>query len=465
MKGSKKPNIVMIMLDTFRADYLSDYGGEGRLKTMEGMARSGVVYKNAYSPGTYTVPSHAALFLNKRVVDIPSVLRGHKVKLSVESKGLPQYIRKREPTLARKLSDLGYETALFSSNPFIAERTGFGEGFHVARDTESEKAAEEGGGGPGIADKVLNSDAFMKSVQLASHVIRGDVLDRLFIDFAKRMERRLARDSGYADLDMGAELLSKMVKRHLDRASIERPKFVFINYMEAHEPYPLVKADVIQGRWLYMGGLVDIGGLKDIKEACGKRLVYLDAQIGKLIDMLRGQGLLDDAFVILMSDHGQAFMEHGQLYHDLLPYNEMVRIPLVISRFVKGMQVSSRKVVEDPVGLTLMHDFALDVARGKPGKAPPHNAVFADHIGTARWWGSDIVKRLHDRSRGFARINEMMELFDTKATAVYYKRYKLIHYYGERRDELYDLDNDPAEVDNIINGEKEMHAKMRKMVK
>ncbi|MDE1768342.1 MAG: sulfatase-like hydrolase/transferase [Candidatus Micrarchaeota archaeon] len=465
MERRKKPNIIMIMLDTFRADYLSDYGGEKRLQFIESIASKSTVYKNSYAPGTYTVPSHAALFLNKRVVDIRSVLEGHRLKLSVESTGLPQYIKKGDKTLASKLLKLGYETALFSSNPFIAERTGFGEGFAVAKDTEGEKAARESGKGPGMADRMLNSEAFMRSVQFASHVIRGKMLDKLFVDFTRRMERQLASDSGYAGLDMGAAMLEEMVASHLKNSSASRPKFMFLNYMEAHEPYPISKDDIIQGRWLYMGGLLALDGVKDIKEACFRRLVYLDDKIKKLFTILEDRGFLDNAVVIITSDHGQAFMEHGQMYHDLLPYEEMVRIPIIVGRFSGGRQIGSRTVTENPTSLLEMHRYILDLANGGVVKTSAKNVAFSDHIGTARWWGSDIVKKLRDKSSGFARINSIMELSDTKATAVYYKHYKLIHYYGKRHDELFDLLKDRAEVDNIIDKGKRVYAHMLKLLK
>ena len=66
----KRPNIIFIVLDTLRADMLSAYGGRVRLSNIDRWAREGVFYEHAIAPGTYTVPTHVSLFLNKRVREI-----------------------------------------------------------------------------------------------------------------------------------------------------------------------------------------------------------------------------------------------------------------------------------------------------------------------------------------------------------------------------------------------------------
>src|SRR5271157_5226502 len=119
------------MLDTVRADYLKMYGGKLNLSTLEGFARNGVIYDKVIAPGTYTVPSHASLFLGKRVRQIKAVCRNplKNYNSSIDPfVNRCKYIGDNEATLAAKMEALGYESSLFSNNPFISKTTGMANG-------------------------------------------------------------------------------------------------------------------------------------------------------------------------------------------------------------------------------------------------------------------------------------------------------------------------------------------------
>ncbi|VVB77522.1 Sulfatase [uncultured archaeon] len=135
MKGSR-PDVIFVMLDTVRADFLSAYGGDMRLSTLDAIARKGVLYERAISPGTYTVPSHVSLFLGKRVKSIRAVT---KDRLKEYDKNIDPFLRKavyigrKDVTLARHMGYLGYKTALFSNNPYVSAPTGLASGFeHIS---------------------------------------------------------------------------------------------------------------------------------------------------------------------------------------------------------------------------------------------------------------------------------------------------------------------------------------------
>ena len=127
-----RPDIILVMLDSLRSDCMSAYGGALRLRTVDGICSRGVVYKKAISPGTYTVPSLASLFLGRRVKDIKTLKSDHLRNYNTNTDPLQkkiEYIGQNESTLANQMEYLGYDTAAFSNNPFISRATGLANGF------------------------------------------------------------------------------------------------------------------------------------------------------------------------------------------------------------------------------------------------------------------------------------------------------------------------------------------------
>src|SRR5271155_4988533 len=123
----EQPNIIFLMLDTVRSDVLSIYGGKLKLKTLDSLAKKSIVYNNAISPGTYTLPSHLAIFLGRRPKAIKEL---NKDNIKNYNESTDPYLRKSkylgedQITLAEHLSYLGYDTSLFSNNPFLSPSAG-----------------------------------------------------------------------------------------------------------------------------------------------------------------------------------------------------------------------------------------------------------------------------------------------------------------------------------------------------
>jgi arylsulfatase A-like enzyme len=161
---------------------------------------------------------------------------------------------------------------------------------------------------------------------------------------------------------------------------------------------------------------------------------------------------------VIGSDHGQGFMEHKQMYHNMFPYNELVHVPLITARYVDGKQVREGERVHNNVSTTRLYDSMLDIAYGKSdvinGSMRRDDYVFADHTGISEVWDTYLLHLFSKRSQ-FARSIYGAKLhYNTFSTAVYRGRYKLISYAGNRiAPELYDMAEDPMETENIL-GEK-----------
>ncbi len=476
--GNGRPNIVFIMLDTARADYFRAYGGRLVLPNIDRLCSRASVYENAISPGTYTAPSHVSLFTGRRVSGIRS--------LNIDRMRNPdrntdpfldkeRLIKRGEMTLARKLSYLGYDTAIFSNNPLVTEYTGITEGFSYLSYSDNVF----------VGHGKVNSKASIKAVMslIANDTVRNRLIDlscavgraiprgrfdKVYFGLRQKLNRIYFEEANAQDLDQGASLTNKLVGKYLKR-STGGNRFMFINYMEAHEGYPtdLVSREYVeQDKWLYLGGILDPEGpVEAMKRACDRRLQHLDRQIGGLIDRLRESGVLDNAVLVFSGDHGQGFMEHGQMFHSMFPYREISNVPLIAARFVNGKQVNTRERMREPVSLTALHDCLTDIAYNRmdmvDGSLRRDEYVFSDHTGITEVWDEYLLRKVRSRSRCADAIYRAKVHHNAFATAIHNGDYKLVHYRNNRmRDELYNTREDPGESENLIKGERAMAREM-----
>lgn len=476
MRGSARargrPNVIFLMLDTLSADHLRLYGGDVGMRNLERIARKGVIYKNAIAPGTYTLTSHASIFTGKRVRKIRSLVKNPVRNHNESTDPLflkNRYIKDNEPTLAAQMSCLGYRTSLFSNNPFITNSTGLSTGFSFVRNIFLENKLRY----HKTTLRIIGNDFLRENLtKLAYHissVIPEKRLDRLYMELRNRLNSKVCRETGAYLLDQGADLTNNIVRDYLSETG-GRGHFMFINYMEAHEGYPtnmITEEKVSQDRWMYVSGMIDGSGVEVLKKAYAKRLEYLDRKMGRLMEILRRKGVLDNAVVVIASDHGQAFMEHGQLYHTLFPYNEISHVPLITARYIGGKQVREGRTVAENVSLRSLYDSILEIGYGRSdtinGSMLKEKHVFSDHTGMLDVWDIPLLKMFRNRSKNAERLYRTKLKYNAFATAIYSGNYKLIHYYGRSgRSELYDLSKDPKETENIIAGNGEVAQMMLK---
>ena len=446
-----------MMLDTVRADMLRPYGGDVHVENIEAMSRRGTRYDMAIAPGTYTLPSHLSLFVGKRPRSIPW-LRNMGMKYS--DMMTDPYLKKsrfasNDLTIARVMEYFGYRSALFSNNPFVSEATGLASGFSFVSNIFIDEKLKSNKLHVNAILHLIQNDLSRKGlIKLAyaiSSVIPDTKLDNMYLGMRKRLNRHFSREYGYYDLDKGASKSNNMLEEYLKRNRDNR-NFIFMNYMEGHEGYPtnLVTRDYVeQDKWLHMIGEASKEDLNATKEAYKKRIEYLDGKVGQAMKIMKRNGILDDATVIISSDHGQAFMEHGHMFHNVYPYNEVARVPLVIADFKSGKQVRVREVVDEPFSL-------IDLNRMIAGKNMDvkRQAVINDHIGITEVWDAYLLKLFRKRSENADKVYRKKVEQDRQVTAIFYKNYKLMHHYGSRKDELYDLSNDMEEKNNIIDSKR-----------
>ncbi len=454
-------NIIFFLLDTVRADDLY-YGNVSPNLTK--LANDGNSYTNAISPGTWTAPAHASIFTGKRVTEIKNVSKNFfdsKNKMDpwfVKIKFLPDNAQ----TLAAKLSLRGYKSVLFSNNPFLTSYTNLALGFDRVYDLWMDSNIK-------YNKKLVKHVSFIikngESARNAMYSITGmfskfipkNTFDKMYLNLRLKLDQKVADTDGTYKLDRGSSDTRKALSKYLDYNYDYKKQFMFINCIEAHENYPVDKSkNIVQDKWLYMSGINELNrdNIGAFRSGYRKRIGYLDKEIGKMIDILKSKGLLNDATLIFASDHGQLFGEHNMLYHSVFPYEGVAKVPLFAVNFENGKPVKTKKAHEENINTMEIHDAILGLADSKidipNGNMKRPKYVFSEHVGISETWDEPLLRKLMGRSRSARRIYEAKKYFNMPSTAVYYKNYKLIHFNGGRMDELYDIAKDKNEEENLL---------------
>jgi arylsulfatase A-like enzyme len=333
------PNVLLIVMDTVRADHLSLYGyGRTTTPRLQQLATQGILFQNVRATAPWTLPSHASLFTGR-----------WPHELGVE---WLTPLRGTSPTLAEYLGSHGYATAGFAANTlFCSYDTGLDRGFAHYEDYELGPIAA-------VRTALVVDLAFKAAGKLAldldPHFNAGPF--RSLTDVLRGWV--LARDRISAQA-INLNFADWLTRRREPR----RPFFAFLNYYDAHAPYipptiarhqfglpprTLDEAKVLE-RWIDLNKLELPRHFQTLaRDAYDNCLAYLDEQLGVLFDELQRRGELDRTWVIVTSDHGEGLGEHDLFDHGESLYRTEINVPLMI---VPPAPVRTRRVVKELVSL------------------------------------------------------------------------------------------------------------------
>lgn len=310
--NGSRPNVVLITLDTVRADHLSVYGYErDTTPNLARLAKSSVVFESAYSASDLTLPSHASLFSGLSP-------RSHGAHADAEGRPWGHGLPDRVDTLAEQFSAQGYATYAVAANAAVINpRTGLAQGF---RHFDARLGPAPGGGA--------------RSWLPRYHV--GKFLESL------GLHREPYRDAG---------AIRHSAERVLDAAGQAQPFFLFLNWMDAHFPYspPEPDASLFPGRdpaatlhdnkadYLALRDEI-LSGRGELAPDARAHLVsqydggihYVDRELAAVLDNMESAGILRDTLVFITADHGEAFGEHGSMSHGVSVYDEQTRVPAIL---------------------------------------------------------------------------------------------------------------------------------------
>jgi arylsulfatase A-like enzyme len=378
-KHGRKPNVILISIDTLRADHLGCYGYERPTSpNLDQFASKGILFEDVTAPSPWTLPSHGSLLTGF----YPS-----RLGLNTEDSMLPSNME----TLATLFSKHGFSTAAVVNSFYISHEYGFDRGF----------------------------DKFWFVSE--SHQRRG-----------------------------AAPVIINLTKGWLDKYHNE-PFFLFLHFYDVHSDYrslPLYEREFVGSYKGVIDGSTDQlvafrNGKLSLNNTDIKHLIDLyDAEIRQLDDQLlvlfglfQQKGVLDETVIIITSDHGEEFLEHGGVLHGRTMYQELIHVPLVI----RGPGLPQAKRIREMVSL-------VDVMPTLLGLVGIPNPPGLEGYDLCSLWRTPS-SRLPDRLI-FAEADHKNKENDIKR-AVRGPRYKLHYDRLTKESHIYDLLNDPQERNNI----------------
>lgn len=394
VKTAVKPNVIFILVDTLRADFVGAYGAKHPTPVFDMLAKKGVTFNKAIAPSSWTVPSIASIFTGM-YPQKHGLTDGVAIHVQVfKQQGMPDEYE----TLAESFKKAGYTTFCATANSHLASKYGYDAGF----------------------------DHF-KMFKFQT----GDAIEQTVKEWKPLLENA-SKETGYF-------LFLHWVDPH--------------HPYEPQEPYlsninPNYLKDA--GKVLSDTGppvLYEQGYFKEYPKALGvmkdiynSEVLWTDASVGRVLADLPGVG---DSMVVLTSDHGEAFAEHASMLHGYDLFQETVHVPLVI---IWPDKKGAGTKVDTPVSLVDLPPTLLRFVNVKPpdeyegidltplveGKQPPPRLIWShlDKNGDYRWY----------------TVFEDNLKFKLNIPITKTKKQKKA---GKPRRYLFDLANDPYERKNL----------------
>jgi arylsulfatase A-like enzyme/Tfp pilus assembly protein PilF len=344
--------IVLISIDTLRADHLPAYGYHGvRTPAIDALAADGVVFDRAYSHAPQTLPAHTAL-LSGRLPFETGVRDNVGFTVKNGERLLPQMLRER-----------GYTTGGVVSAYVLRKETGINQGFDF-----------------------FDGEMPPSSPELSIGQVQRD----------------------------GAES-EKIAERWLDANGSGRA-FLFLHLYEPHKPYtPPARFEQYSP---YDG-----------------EIAYSDEIVGRLLKYLKSHQLYDRSTIVLLSDHGEGLGDHGEQEHGLFVYDEAIHVPLIIKQ--ESNAGAGRRVADIVQHLDIV-PTVLDLVKAPvPGNLRGRSLKpvldGSGRLNAAPVYSEALYARYHF---GWSELSAITD-----------DRYR---YIKAPHDELYDLQRDPRERENIV---------------
>ncbi len=405
-----RPNVILIIVDTLRADRLSCYGYDIETSPhVDALAADGIRFSTAISQASWTKASIATVFSSL----YPS---------SHRAIGKPDQLPDDVVTLAEAMKDAGYYTTGFADNINIAPVFNFDQGFYEYH--------------------YLAPDHFFYAPESATQL---NVYNQLRLI----RERFLVKKTWVKFYYQDAVEVTNHVIDWLD-GNREKKFFLMAHYMDVHDPYFVHP---------YNGeGYARVSMPSPPPEMAGKlsdlyddEITFFDREFGRLIDWLKKNNLYDGTVILVTADHGEEFYEHNGWWHGTTLYDEQIHIPLIVK---PAADIDSSVVITSLARSIDIMPTLLDLAdvaipptiQGRPLLDSTLTSIFIpEYVFSEEDFEGNILKSVRDPYHKLilANRNNPRRL-------------------SER--ELYDLQADPREMNNLAGGEPELEALLKSRV-
>ncbi len=385
-------NVILLTIDTLRRDVFGCYGnGEGFTPFIDSIQNRCIRFENAQSCGPYTQASFPGILASTHFLEY----------------GLQKELDRKKVLVSEPLKRNGITTAAFHSNAYMCEYFGWNRGW----------------------------DTFYDSM---------DEPDELITDHCPYIKGNLINDKVNTWLDS-----------HIQEPEYNR-FFLWAHYMDVHEPYvpdmkylqrvdPSITISADEMFKLFTDVILprdasDKDTVSLLRKLYQAHVLEVDEYARSFFEMLEKHGVLDDSIVIITSDHGDEFDDHGGLSHDGKMYGELTNVPLFIfDPSLDEGKVCNLEVSGADTPPTVLNLFGLE---NEPS-----------------YYGSSLLPLEEYGERGcfgecIGKLQHKMKPDDKPAHYLRENNLKLIHRQDNNSFELYDLEADPGETNNIVGSSK-----------
>ncbi|GAA0285780.1 sulfatase-like hydrolase/transferase [Halobacterium noricense] len=420
---------VLVTVDSLRADHLAHYGYErDTMPVLNTLSDSGTVFENAFSNGSYTR------------ISIPAIMTSNHLAYDA----IDEF-----PTIASVLSAEDILTAVVGTQIGIDLINGgyrFDETIDLGRDKFYDEANNDR---PPLEELKYQIN---RPATRISQFLQQQGLEPIY-NLLQKPYNVFFDESGFQYLGYtSAEKVTDRATTWIE-SNAEDDFFLWVHYMEAHRPYGVHDDDP-----KYLDSPVDEDEIKRLMKRAGVNpgkvseeewgllrdlydsdLRYCSRHIERLFNSIKDMGIWKDLNIFFSSDHGEEFYEHGGSFHRNYPYDELMHVPLL----------AKSPVLDAPDRVTEMREL-LDIA-------PTIHSIHLPDEDRDEFMGTPLDE---DADRHVFALGQPGD----SAPAVAYRteEWKLI--WGEDRQQLYDLESDPREQNNLIEADPDMASKLREEI-
>jgi len=428
----RRPNIILITVDSLRADALGCVGASSaQTPHLDELSRSGLVFSEAIANGPRTQAS------------FPSILCSLYPLVAGEREGLPA----SATTLGEALQRAGYRTAAFNpSNPFLTRETGYDRGFDLFVDFWDVHPRHGTGGRP----------SRLRSLRRRMH----DALGRRDLGALMLYQAALQAEGGqYLSGEVIAEQGLAWVREQ------DRPFFLWLHFMDVHFPYtPLPGQRSWRDRARYLAALgVMVAGhrrraRRELRWLYDRRVEAMDAIAGRFFHGLHREGLGQGTVVVLTADHGERFWEHRGWAHGPDVYDELLRVPLIL----RGPGIPAGGEVAEQVALIGLAPTILELAELPVPESFQGQSLLPAMVGDREIAEAPVFAEATHSGGRSSRVG-IQDRFRIMACRT--PSWKLIADEEGPREELYDLVHDPGERQDLIAERRDVADGLRRLLR
>ncbi|HUP49219.1 MAG TPA: sulfatase-like hydrolase/transferase [Thermoanaerobaculia bacterium] len=280
---------------------------------------------------------------------------------------------------------------------------------------------------PTLAE-TLKRHGYATGGAVSAYVLRRESGIARGFDFYDDAVQHQTPDQSIGMMERSGEATAAAALDWLEKGGQE-PFLLFLHLFEPHAPYDPPEPF----RSLY-------------RDRYDGEVAWVDQITGRFLDELRRRGLYDDSLIVLLSDHGEGLGDHGEAEHGLLLYRETIQIPMIVK--LPGAKFAGKSVA-DPVQLIDVFPTVAEMTAAPLPEGLPGRSMLASLIAPPRGRRAIVSETFYPRfNLGWSELYSLVEGSS--------------HYIHGPKRELFDLDADPAERNNLLEQERKTTAAMRR---